>query len=47
MKKIGKVVVREVINSIEISEIKSVIYDYDDICKEEMWEEEFVLFVSR
>lgn len=47
VKKTGKVAVREVINSTETSEIKSATYDHDDICKEEMWEEEFASFASR
>lgn len=46
-KRIRKIVVRDVKNSMEISGRKGVIYGCDGICKEEVWEEEFVVFVIR
>lgn len=46
-KRTRKTVVRDVKNCTETSESKGAIHNRDDICQEEIWEEEFATFVNR
>jgi len=47
MRRARKTVVRDVKNSTETSESKGAIHGLDNICQEEIWEEEFAAFADR